>query len=817
MKKSLIPLLVLSTLLPSCSSSSSGATSFSTWTTYSTAKVIQEATRNEDFVNTGKTVKISMMREENESSQLIVTSKSKATYDLTKTDLVDTSTGNIIPSDNITVYVEKYCPLTYNTHSSTVKYFNGGESIPDCLIPIEYIKNANENVVEANKNQGFLIEVDSSNLKAGNYKGTFKLTMNNKSEDIPIEVKIWDIAYEGKSQFQSCWLIYSMYMFTGEYDASEEMIDTYADFLASYKACPYVIQEKAMNSPSAFIEDVERLWQIKNYNTIIIPFDFPLTYTADSADGTLAASYIVELAKHSTEENFYLDYAAFYPSTYDEADVIESKKVACDDFFKSGGNYEKTLEKAISMLESDNYFASHDSAWNERVKKAIRAIPDIFTNVNLTKDWTEEYPATFCPKAYIFNSHANVDFYQDYAALHDKTVWTYTCCDPTYPYPSNHLDDDDLSMRVLGWMEKSYDVSGYLFFMANMYGVERTDAEYYDVYSTPMRNNTNGDGFIMYPGRKYGSSTPFPSMRLITYRDGLEDYDMLSLYEQKINAYAAKYNLDDIDASNFVQDLYDSLFTGAINNEDHNLLFEAREELAQRILALDNEDDLFSYVSNDGNSKLNIYTTSPTLNINGQYTKGKEVAGGYYYYFDVSSQSNRYDITSANNIRHVINTSGYEVISTYSEDKTTVSSNGASTFSINENNQIEATLICECKDKNGKIGTQTFIHRPSISLENIDLTGAKRLTFIYTNTGLETLEFNVNFVTDNKKSLLGESCFCLSGRTKTVSIDLTKLNEDLASINKMSFSFSNYGFDDDGNTYLLPDRNISIDKIYIEK
>ena len=36
------------------------STSFTTWTAYSTNKVIQQATRNESFINTGDTVKIKL-------------------------------------------------------------------------------------------------------------------------------------------------------------------------------------------------------------------------------------------------------------------------------------------------------------------------------------------------------------------------------------------------------------------------------------------------------------------------------------------------------------------------------------------------------------------------------------------------------------------------------------------------------------------------------------------------------------------------------------------------------------------------------------
>ena len=95
-------------------------------------------------------------------------------------------------------------------------------------------------------------------------------------------------------------------MLTGEYDASQEMMDTYSAFLSKYKANPYVIQEKPMNNPTDFMKSVEKLWDIRNYNTITIPFDFPLSYYADTDDGDLAASYITALAEASTEDDYFI-------------------------------------------------------------------------------------------------------------------------------------------------------------------------------------------------------------------------------------------------------------------------------------------------------------------------------------------------------------------------------------------------------------------------------------------------------------------------------------------------------------------------------
>ena len=587
LKYSILPLVSLLTLVSCNKQSGNEENVISVWTSYSTQKVVKQTYRNDSFINNGEKLKIQMMKDEYESSQIIITSKQKKYFDIEINELVDKETGNKIPVDNIDIYVQKYMTLEILKHTNNDEFFTSGDQVPDMLLPLKYAKSNNENYVDRDSNQGITIEINSYGLNAGNYEGTFVLKIGEETREVPVEVKIWDFSLEGKSSMQSCWLIYSMYMLTGEYDGTRSMLNTYADFLSRYKANPYIIQNSDMNSPEALLQDVERMWSIKNYNSIIIPYDFPLEYNANTYQGDTAASFIVKLAEKSTEENFYLDYALFYPSTYDEADVIGRKKDASPEFFKVNGSYQKTLEKAIKILENKGYFVKHSDEWNERVKTAIRNIPDVFTNCNYVENWVKEFPATFCPKINAMDSQKVQEAYMDYAKLNaNGNLWTYTCLDPNYPYASHHLDDDCLSMRVMGWIEKAYSINGYLFFMANMYTTEDDASSYTTPYTVADRNDgANGDGYIMYPGRAFGSPEPFPSMRLVTYRDGLEDYDMLEVYERQIEEICDKYGVNDIDAKEYVSDIYSSLFTEVVPTTEHQKLYQtcAPSQLAEKI------------------------------------------------------------------------------------------------------------------------------------------------------------------------------------------------------------------------------------------
>ena len=142
-------------------------------------------------------------------------------------------------------------------------------------------------------------------------------------------------------------------------------------------------------------------------------------------------------------------------------------------------------------------------------------------------------------------------------------------------------------------MEKAFGLTGYLYYAYNMATQFRLSEEVYtDVYENPLRyEEVPGDGYLVYPGRFYNSKTPFASLRLLSYRDSQDDYDMLCIYENLVNEYAKKHSVE-VSFSSLVNDLYADIFQGAIYYEQDRLLFEAREELANRILSLKNEDKL---------------------------------------------------------------------------------------------------------------------------------------------------------------------------------------------------------------------------------
>ncbi|MFQ9736935.1 MAG: DUF4091 domain-containing protein [Christensenellaceae bacterium] len=173
---------------------------------------------------------------------------------------------------------------------------------------------------------------------------------------------------------------------------------------------------------------------------------------------------------------------------------------------------------------------------------------------NVVTTWYDESfaqnPLTWCPTVDKFNDEESRALYAS-EKERSGSLWWYTCAAPNYPYPGYHIDDNLVGARVMSWMQKAYDVDGNLYWATTTYNKielnqhgEDNITRPIDPYADPQRMSerwiANGDGYLFYPGAKYGADYPFASMRLEAIRDGLEEYEYLRQLET-LYAGASEY------------------------------------------------------------------------------------------------------------------------------------------------------------------------------------------------------------------------------------------------------------------------------------
>lgn len=195
--------------------------------------------------------------------------------------------------------------------------------------------------------------------------------------------------------------------------------------------------------------------------------------------------------------------------------------------------------------------------------------------------YVSEYVNAWCPHNYFFNTFAeylenrNIT-YRMSAALDKKfgtfpermaseqkggdEIWWYVTRFPQTPEITLTMNTAPINYRLLFWQQKLYNVDGFLYYsvtdwydvpgytpkqedfpgydgpisgegapsIANPIGLNaknETDASYpYNVY---------GNGVLMYIGQNFGEYGPVGSYRLECVRDGIEDFEYLSLLTEK--------------------------------------------------------------------------------------------------------------------------------------------------------------------------------------------------------------------------------------------------------------------------------------------
>lgn len=127
------------------------------------------------------------------------------------------------------------------------------------------------------------------------------------------------------------------------------------------------------------------------------------------------------------------------------------------------------------------------------------------------------------------------DFYQQRREAGD-TLWMYTCCSPKPPHANFFVDEPAIDHRILFWQVRQAGATGFLYWaVCYWHGLPMPSTDEPHFPDVPLRferlgtyNNfkDNGDGVLIWPGHDY---QPLASIRLECIRDGIEDYEYLTL------------------------------------------------------------------------------------------------------------------------------------------------------------------------------------------------------------------------------------------------------------------------------------------------
>lgn len=583
--------------------------------TYATFKVMQN---DDDFVDLGEKLVVDMAKNETEGAQLVVTpDKDVSSYSVKTSDLVN-GNGTIFPKEQISVYVQTYLNITEKTSMQTNDAYPVG-MIPDMLLPIGLAKTE-ELKISAGNNQSITFEFTTyESTEAGVYTGSVTLILGQTEKEIPVTLNVYDVTID-QMYGKTCFGLSPTYLMMGELNSRWDMyVNYYETMLNDYKICATFVPYYDV-SAEVWAENVVKYYDNPNFTSFSIPYYSQMMGEPKEMNYELFQDYLYALAQKCTKEKILFDKAYIYLQPNDEPNSAEDYahvESVIDDINMS-------KEKVFERLCEENFFGG-----DQEYEEAFRQSFYYFENV-VTCSYNDELGdiiSGYCPHVEFYNTVAGREQYAKSAEISKGEKWFYTAME-LYPYPSCAIDDYAIGNRILHWMQKAYDIEGYLYYDVAIYNNFIT-GEMLDPYADPVRFSNKsggypGDGYIFYPTIKYGAEKPIGSLRAVAYRDGREDFALLNVVEQAIDRVAAGYGIS-VDAAELLGDIYSSVFTGTVYNPDDAAFAQARRDLFTFYDTINGEAAFIpekSMVDGD-TATVNVYTANGVE----LYCDGIKVAG----------------------------------------------------------------------------------------------------------------------------------------------------------------------------------------------
>lgn len=647
-------IMVFASMSVACSNDKETNVKF--WTAPSYIKIYQDVDYSSDeayssWYNSSE-LNVSMFINEKEGGQVILTAKNDVEeYKVAVSDLV-AADGQKITKDKIAVYNQKYVDVTFSSKAHTNSILG---MVPDALLPFDKAVEYGENTVKASQNQGIYFEVDSNGVAAGLYRGDIEITVGEDVETIKFNVNVWDAKVPEENNLQSSFLLRQKELLDNEQDSTDEMYETYYEQFLDYRI--NITKFTQSFDEETYIRGLRKYYSNPSVSTIHFP------RCEDSArtnyDFDLVKYWYKKIAELCFEDQInYYSKMYYYLAIIDEPHITKTEDKVVP-IFKNFAIARHTVIKELQLNRSD--YKVSDELFNS-VIDGIENFTLLLTahyrddfiyenNKSEPENVDEAYEITWCPYMSAYDTEVSAERHRN----DNLEEWWYSCNYPTNPYPTYHLDDAILSSRVFSWMAYEHNVVGNLYWRvnysstANDFGVREALEDPYDI--TNETQPTHGEGLLVYPGSPYGINGFVPSFRLVSIRDGMEEYEVLRETGEICKEIANKAGYSNFDINTTFSKLYKSLYVGTkvtCSAED----FAETRELLSSLAVLAKNGTIISDIENKPFSTLvKVFVSSGILKVDDKEVAFTEKAGGKEYVVEIKQNDaqNYLNFTLENN------------------------------------------------------------------------------------------------------------------------------------------------------------------------
>jgi hypothetical protein len=213
-------------------------------------------------------------------------------------------------------------------------------------------------------------------------------------------------------------------------------------------------------------------------------------------------------------------------------------------YLQAGGWFAKSyfyeVDEPITKKSFDALVAYTDRL--RRIEPRYRAVTPFWGN----PDWDPKLKATdvmlgrvniWCPHYLYLDGFPGAREFLKVRRNAGEAYWWYICNNPRRSMNNIQIDMPALPHRILFWQQKREGIQGFLFWAINYWNRQFIHDPWQD--QDTLGDDLYGDGSLVYPGAKIGVPGPVGSLRMEVIRDGIEDFDALTLADDWLGPEAS--------------------------------------------------------------------------------------------------------------------------------------------------------------------------------------------------------------------------------------------------------------------------------------
>jgi len=437
-----------------------------------------------------ETIHITMGKNEREGFQFILRGRDGSPqYCIELGDVVNEN-GDVIP---VSMYKEYYIYAGEGKSAGTY---------PDALVPYPINQNTLE-IARAQGNQGYYFELRTApGTPAGLYAGKISVLQRKQNSDYSWEtietlveadftVEVLDVTFPAAAYSETAVGV----SFSGQFfvlngveqgtPEAEALYKQYYDYLLEHKLTAYSLPYDILDERAdAYMSD-------PRVTSFLIPYP---------GDDALLLEYYAKVQSNPV----WAQKGYFYP-------IDEPHTAAMID------SYNAITDRLMELCPG--YHMVTPFSWK------FKDVGTEYDNLAIQDGRSD----IICPISDQFNKAGFPEAVRKRVDENGDRAWWYVCCGPGGDYCNMFIHQQGTRHRLLFWQQYQQDLTGLLYWSSVYW--EKANPWFSSV--TWNSYGACGDGSWFYPGPAVGLQEPVPSLRLKNIADGLEDYDLLRMAEER--------------------------------------------------------------------------------------------------------------------------------------------------------------------------------------------------------------------------------------------------------------------------------------------